>query len=85
LGLLTVVAWLFFISYFNVKIFATELGDGHNMPMISLGDRNATLPFKAAQLPTSKNVVLEFTLLDNKTGNNIQYTMQILIHFQQVI
>jgi hypothetical protein len=49
LGLLTVVTWLFFISYFNVQIFATELGDGHNMLMASLGDRNIMLAFKATQ------------------------------------
>jgi hypothetical protein len=44
------------------------------MPMVSLGDRNAMLAFNAAQVPTNKNVNFDFTLLDNKTGNNIQHT-----------
>lgn len=42
--------------------------------MVSLGDRNAMLAFTATQLPATKNVQLEFNLLDNKTGNNIQHT-----------
>ena len=32
------------------------------------------LAFNATQIPTNKNVNLDFTLLDNKTGNNIQHT-----------
>ena len=38
------------------------------MPMVTIGDRNAMLAFKAAQVPTNKNVNLDFTLLDNKQG-----------------
>jgi len=56
------------------QIFGAELGDGHNMPMVTIGDRNAMLTFKAGQVPTNNNVNLDFTLLDNKTGNNIQHT-----------
>jgi len=41
--------------------------------MVTIGDRNAMLAFKAAQVRTNKNVNLDFTLLDNKTGNNIQH------------
>jgi len=67
------------ISYSNTQIFAAELGDGHNMPMVSLGDRNAKLAFTATQLPATKNVQLEFNLLDNKTGNNIQHTTYLVI------
>jgi len=67
------------ISYSNTQIFAAELGDGHNMPMVSLGDRNAMLAFIATQLPATKNVQLEFNLLDNKTGNNIQHTTYLVI------
>ena len=72
--LLTPIICLSFISYSNDQIFAAELGDGHNMPMVSLGDRNAMLAFTASQLPATKNVQLEFNLLDNKTANNIQHT-----------
>ncbi|MDW0187784.1 MAG: hypothetical protein QOK63_09925 [Nitrososphaeraceae archaeon] len=44
------------------------------MPMATIGDRIAMLAFKSAQVPTNKNVNLDFTLLDNKTGDNIQHT-----------
>ena len=78
-ALLTPIVCLSFISYSNAQIFAAELGDGHNMPMVSLGDRNAMLAFIATQLPATKNVQLEFNLLDNKTGNNIQHTTYLVI------
>lgn len=73
-ALLTPIVCLSFISYSNIQILATELGDGHNRPMVSLGDRNAMLAFIATQLPSTKNIQLEFNLLDIKTGNNIQHT-----------
>ena len=63
-----------FILSSNVYIFGAELGDGHNMPMVSLGDRNAMLDFSSTQLPATKDVQLDFTLMDNKTGNSIQHT-----------
>jgi hypothetical protein len=47
--------------------------------MVRLGDRNATLAFTSTQLPATKNVQLEFNLLDNKTGNNIQHTTYLVI------
>jgi hypothetical protein len=78
-ALLTPIVCLAFISYPSSQIFAAELGDGHNMPMVSLGDRNAMLAFIATQLPATKNVQLEFNLLDNKTGNNIQHTTYLVI------
>ena len=74
LSVLTPVIWISFILGSNVQIVGAELGDGHNMPMVSLGDRNAILAFVATQLPATKNVQLEFNLQDNKTGNNIQHT-----------
>jgi hypothetical protein len=58
----------------SFQIFGAELGDGHNMPMVSLGDRNAMLDFKSTQLQPSNNIQLDFTLMDNKTGSNIQHT-----------
>ena len=78
-ALITPTVCLSLISYSNTQIFAAELGDGHNMPMVSLGDRNAMLAFIATQLPATKNVQLEFNLLDNKTGNNIQHTTYLVI------
>ena len=68
------VIWTSFILSSNLHIFGAELGDGHNMPMVSLGDRNAMLDFNSTQLPATNNVQLDFTLMDNKTGNNIQHT-----------
>ncbi|MFZ0367048.1 MAG: hypothetical protein WAL21_05125 [Nitrososphaeraceae archaeon] len=78
-ALITPTVCLSLISYSNTQIFAAELGDGHNMPMVSIGDRNAMLAFIATQLPATKNVQLEFALLDNKTGNNIQHTTYLVI------
>lgn len=73
-SLLISVIWMSFILSSNLHIFGAELGDGHNMPMVSLGDRNAMLDFNSTQLPATNNVQLDFTLMDNKTGNNIQHT-----------
>jgi hypothetical protein len=72
--LLTVINCSFIIPNSDFQTFAAELGDGHNMPMVTLGDRSAQLKFNATELPANKNVHLDFTLLDNKTGKNIQHT-----------
>ncbi|MDW3644599.1 MAG: hypothetical protein QN819_07175 [Nitrososphaeraceae archaeon] len=74
LGLLTAIICISYVNYSRNQIFGAELGDGHNMPMATIGDRIAMLAFKSAQVPTNKNVNLDFTLLDNKTGDNIQHT-----------
>lgn len=74
LSLLTAIICITCVNYSSNQTFGAELGDGHNMPMVTIGDRNAMLEFKATQIPTNKNVNLDFTLLDNKTGNNIQHT-----------
>lgn len=74
LNLLTAIICITSVNYSSNQTFGAELGDGHNMPMVTIGDRNAMLEFKATQIPTNKNVNLDFTLLDNKTGNNIQHT-----------
>jgi len=39
------------------------------MPMVSRGDRNAMLAFISTQLPATKNVQLEFNLLQNWEQN----------------
>ena len=67
----------------NTQIFGAELGDGHNMPMVSIGDRNAMLDFSSTQLPATNNVQLDFTLIDNKTGNNIQHTTYLVVVFNE--
>jgi hypothetical protein len=57
------------------------------MPKVSLADRNAMLAFTATQLPANKTVQLEFNLLDNKTGNNIQHTTYLIVvsHENQIL
>ena len=58
--LLAVITCSFIIPNSGFQTFAAELGDGHNMPMVSLGDRNAQLKFNAG-LMTS----LDFTTIKN--------------------
>lgn len=82
-SLLSAVALISFILVSNTQIFGAELGDGHNMPMVSLGDRNAMLDFSSTQLPATNNVQLDFTLIDNKTGNNIQHTTYLVTVFNE--
>lgn len=75
--LFSVLAPAVFIPFIlspSFQILGAELGDGHNMPMVSLGDRNAMLDFKTTQLQANNNVQLDFTLMDNKAGSNIQHT-----------
>jgi hypothetical protein len=72
-----------FILIFNTQIFGAELGDGHNMPMVSLGDRTAILDFSSIQLPATNSVQLDFTLIDNKTGNNILHTTYLVAVFNE--
>jgi hypothetical protein len=74
LGLLIAIICLSYFNYSSNQTFGAELGDGHNMPMVTIGDRNAMLALTATQVPTNNNVNLDFTLLDNKTGDNIQHT-----------
>ena len=74
LGLLIAIICLTYFNYSSNQTFGAELGDGHNMPMVTIGDRNAMLALTATQVPTNNNVNLDFTLFDNKTGNNIQHT-----------
>jgi hypothetical protein len=82
-SLLVPVILISFILVSNTQIFGAELGDGHNMPMVSLGDRNAMLDFRSTQLPATNNVQLDFTLIDNKTGNNIQHTTYLVAVFNE--
>jgi hypothetical protein len=47
LGLLIAIICLSYVNYSSNQTFGPELGDGHNMPMATIGDRNAMLAFKA--------------------------------------
>ena len=79
LGLLTAIICTSYVNYSSNQTFGAELGDGHNMPMVTIGDRNAMLAFNATQVPTNKNVNLDFTLLDNKTGKTYNTTYLVTI------
>jgi hypothetical protein len=69
---------ILFIPSFSFQIFGADIDDGHNMPMVSLGDRITMLDFNTTQLQTTNNVQLDFTLIDNKTGNNIRQATYIV-------
>jgi hypothetical protein len=60
---------------------AAEMGDGHNMPTASLGDREATLMFNIGPSPViaGMNVDFDFKLMDNKTGNNISHVTYLVV------
>ncbi len=49
------------------------MGDGHNMPTASLGNREAMLVFDTvpSQVIAGKHVNFNFKLMDNNTGNTI--------------
>lgn len=75
--MLSPVVSISFILVSNTQIFGAELGDGHNMPMVSLGGRTAMLDFSSTQLPATNNVQLDFTLIDNKLV--ITYNIQLIL------
>lgn len=75
--MLSPVVSISFILVSNTQIFGAELGDGHNMPMVSLGGRTAMLDFISTQLPATNNVQLDFTLIDNKLV--ITYNIQLIL------
>ncbi|MDW0274219.1 MAG: hypothetical protein QN756_10865, partial [Nitrososphaeraceae archaeon] len=60
-ALLTAIVCISYVNYSSNQIFGAELGDGHNMPMVTIGDRNAMLALTATQVPTNNNVNLDFT------------------------
>jgi hypothetical protein len=39
LALLTAIICTSYVNYSSNQTFAAELGDGHNMPMVTIGDR----------------------------------------------
>ena len=63
------------LSFDFIWASAAEMGDGHNMPMASLDNRQAALMFNIDPSPViaEKNVDFDIKLMDNKTGNNISH------------
>lgn len=58
------------------EIFAQQLGDGHNMPTSSIGDRQIMFNFttEPSELQAGSQLFLDFALMDNKTGKNVPHT-----------
>jgi hypothetical protein len=64
----------------NNNANAAELGEGHSMPTSNLGDRMADLKFQTVptELSSNHNSEFDFSLVDNKTGNNMVHVTCLL-------
>ena len=71
-------------DYSNIKGAYGQGGHGHNLPPSIIGDREISLNFNNPQInsPTEKNVI-NFALVDNKTGNNIPHVTYIVSIYNQ--
>ena len=72
------------IDYTNFKEAYGQGGHGHNLPPSIIGDREISLNFNNPQInsATEKNVI-NFALVDNKTGNNIPHVTYIVSIYNQ--
>jgi hypothetical protein len=71
-------------DYSNIKGAYGQGGHGHNLPPSIIGDREIFLNFNNPQInsATEKNVI-NFALVDNKTGNNIPHVTYIVSIYNQ--
>ena len=71
-------------DYSNFKEAYGQMGHGHNLPPSIIGDREISLNFNNPQTnsATEKNVI-NFALVDNKTGNNIPHVTYIVSIYNQ--
>ena len=71
-------------DYSNIKGAYGQGGHGHNLPPSIIGDREISLNFNNPQInsATEKNVI-NFALVDNKTGNNIPHVTYIVSIYNQ--
>jgi hypothetical protein len=71
-------------DYSNFKGAYGQGGHGHNLPPSIIGDREISLNFNNPQIisATEKNVI-NFALVDNKTGNNIPHVTYIVSIYNQ--
>jgi hypothetical protein len=69
------------LSFDFIRASAAEMGDGHNMPMARVDNRQAALMFNIDPLPViaEKNVDFEIKLMDNKTVNNISHVTYLVM------
>jgi len=82
------------ITFFSLGTITTDYsifkyaygqgGHGHNLPPSIIGDREISLNFNHPQIhsATEKNVI-NFALVDNKTGNNIPHATYIVSIYNQ--
>lgn len=89
LGILTSITFfslgtLITTDYSNFKEAYGQMGHGHNLPPSIIGDREISLNFNNPQTnsATEKNVI-NFALVDNKTGNNIPHVTYIVSIYNQ--
>jgi len=71
-------------DYSNIKGAYGQGGHGHNLPPSIIGDREISLNFNNPQInsATEKNLI-NFALVDNKTGNNIPHVTYIVSIYNQ--
>lgn len=71
-------------DYINIKEAYGQGGHGHNLPPSIIGDREIFLNFNNPQInsATEKNLI-NFALVDNKTGNNIPHVTYIVSIYNQ--
>ena len=71
-------------DYSNIKGAYGQGGHGHNLPPSIIGDREISLNFNNPQINSAaeKNVI-NFALVDNKTGNDIPHVTYIVSIYNQ--
>ncbi|HET9808010.1 MAG TPA: hypothetical protein VFP49_13995 [Nitrososphaeraceae archaeon] len=71
-------------DYSNFKVAYGQMGHGHDLPPSIIGDREISLNFNNPHTnsATEKNVI-NFALVDNKTGNNIPHVTYIVSIYNQ--
>ncbi|HYY71843.1 MAG TPA: hypothetical protein VE595_05475, partial [Nitrososphaeraceae archaeon] len=71
-------------DYSNIKGAYGQGGHGHNLPPSIIGDREISLNFNNPQINSAaERNVINFALVDNKTGNNIPHVTYIVSIYNQ--
>lgn len=74
--IITSILTITIVNLDRYEIYAQQLGDGHNMPTSSIGDRQVMFHFttEPSEPKVGSQIFFDYTLSDNKTGDNIQHT-----------
>jgi hypothetical protein len=70
-------------DYSKLKDASAQGGHGHNLPPSIIGDREISLHFNNQIDSTKEKNIMNFALMDNKTGNNIQHVTCIVSIYNQ--